>query len=665
MALEHEVGSANMDAGIRGKILTLLKQNKLHDAKALLIENCDLHPKDIELWLFLASINRNLNLYQEVIDNYKQVISINPEHAGAYSCIGNAYSNMGRYNEAIKQYNKALKQSPNDAGALNNLGNVLFVTGHIEDAITNFQQSLKHRPNYALAYYNLGNALFEKGDADRAENNYLHAIKYSPDSIGARVQLGNLLRLRGKLDGSLSQLLEAIKLNSNSIEANASIGLTLLERGNLEQAIHYLKKTVDLKPESENHYLSLARAQRMQGRFKDALNSYKKCQEFSPENIAAISGQADIFQRVGELDKSYKLIRPLIDSHRSDIRAAIVYTRLCDYFGDRVEAERLLLSLMEKDDANPQNIIVGNYALGHLFDKSKNYEQAFKCFKSANKLTLYPYECATHQAHVDKLIAAFNPDVFHKTPSSTIDTELPIFIVGMPRSGTSLVEQILASHPSVFGAGELNDMNDQIFMLDQLPEIYSHYPDCLKNMTNIVVNKMSKQFIDRLRRFSINADRITDKMPSNFIHLGLIAILFPKAHVIHCTRNPLDTCLSIYFQSFSGAHPYATDLANISDYYLQYVKLMEHWKRVLPINILDVKYEDLVGDIKPVSKQLIDYCGLEWDERCLSFHKTSRTIATASYDQVRKPLYKESVGRWRNYNHFIGPLKSALGTRMK
>jgi hypothetical protein len=230
----------------------------------------------------------------------------------------------------------------------------------------------------------------------------------------------------------------------------------------------------------------------------------------------------------------------------------------------------------------------------------------------------------------------------------------------MPRSGSTLVEQIVASHPNVFGAGELPHFHRTAVELPAIQNTTTSYPECAALMNDSTVARLADEYLTHLDALSPHADRVTDKMPENFQHLGLISLLFPHARVIHCQRDPLDTCLSCYFLDFTGWLPFTYDLTKLGQYYQQYLRLMAHWRTALPTPVLEVRYEDLVADKEAVSRRMIAFCGLDWDDACLAFHETDRPILTASHWQARQSIYKSSVGRWRRYEQHLGSLKQAL-----
>jgi len=298
------------------------------------------------------------------------------------------------------------------------------------------------------------------------------------------------------------------------------------------------------------------------------------------------------------------------------------------------------------------------FELGRLHDKLGSFDEAFESFSKGNLLAGFNFDSEKHTKKIDCRIAAFLPEVMGKLTRAFNRSERPVFIVGMPRSGTTLVEQIVAGHSEVFGAGELRFLPD---LVHSLPSTV--YPVDIETITREVLDGLAKQYLDRLDELDQIATRVTDKMPRNFLDLGLIALLFPGARIIHCIRDPLDTCLSIFFQDFTSTHDYSSDLASIGYYYKEYQRLMLHWQTVIDIPIFEVRYEELVDQQEQISREMIEFCGLSWDAHCLEFHQQKRTVATASYDQVRRPIYRSSLARWKNYETYLEPLKEALGMR--
>jgi hypothetical protein len=301
-----------------------------------------------------------------------------------------------------------------------------------------------------------------------------------------------------------------------------------------------------------------------------------------------------------------------------------------------------------------------NFAVGKVLDGMSLYDEAFEHYKAGNEAISYLYDSLSNTQNITDIIEIFTPALFMNTPAAKVRGKKPIFIIGMPRSGTSLTEQIMAAHSNVHAAGELTTLFDVSSKMKNDLGGEKAYPFYVKNISQKDTDEMAGSYLKKLESFSVDAEYVTDKMPHNFYLLGLIQLLFPDAKIIHCKRDPMDTCLSIYFQDFSEVHKYAKDLFNIGTHYYQYKRLMDHWKQVLSIPILDINYEDLVENQEATTRRILEFCGLDWEESCLQFHKVNRTIDTASFDQVRQPLYKKSVERWKNYEKYLDDLKKGL-----
>jgi hypothetical protein len=303
----------------------------------------------------------------------------------------------------------------------------------------------------------------------------------------------------------------------------------------------------------------------------------------------------------------------------------------------------------------------------------QDYDTAFHHMDRGNQLRRMelepqsgPYTRVEEVARVDRIIDVFDQSYFRRTTGFGVDSELPVFVVGMPRSGTTLCEQILASHSRVFGADELPDMARTVRELKDRygdPSDTRDYAGYAERLSRDVVRSTAEHHLNRLQSLSPRSSRIVDKMPMNYRHLGLIATLFPRAKIIHCRRDPMDTGFSCYSKDFVSVPLWASDLRSIGEVYRQYDQLMAHWRGVLPIEILEFQYESVVGDLERWARRLIGHCGLEWEDHCLEFYRTDRQVKTASLEQVRRPIYDTSIGRWRRFERHLGPLREALAER--
>lgn len=390
----------------------------------------------------------------------------------------------------------------------------------------------------------------------------------------------------------------------------------------------------------------------------DALINYTTAYNIDNNNKDAITGIANVHFLRREYDIATILLEPVINAS-APVSAIILYCQICT---ENKKYDRALL-LIQQTLVNRQQIAAAQQSMlyfisGKINDAMGNYETAFMDYKKGNDLINPGFNCLANEQYFEKIQNIFTPEFIHKHQIDS-ESERLIFIVGMPRSGTSLVEQILASHPDIYGAGELNILND---MVKQLPKTNNNtpYPDCVINLSNDALNQMAERYLSHINNINAEKSFITDKMPDNFQYLGLINILFPKAKIIHCIREPYDTCLSCYFQQFSGDYPYAYKLENLGYYYNHYRNLMDYWNKSLTIPIIEVKYETLITESRATVEELLEYCNLGWDNNCLSFNKSSRVVTTASAQQVSKALYNTSINRWRHYEAFLSPLSKTL-----
>nr|WP_276510924.1 sulfotransferase [Rhodobium orientis] len=310
-----------------------------------------------------------------------------------------------------------------------------------------------------------------------------------------------------------------------------------------------------------------------------------------------------------------------------------------------------------------KNVSTAYYALGGIEDRAKNFDKAFEYYILANesRSRRRPFDKDQFRRDIDDLIASFTEDVVASLSDAGCESRKPVFVVGLPRSGTTLTEQILSSHSKVYGAGELRRISVIVTAMKALEVPGVAYPRDVERIVRSTLRKHGEQYLQIAgKRAPEGAERIVDKMPGNILHVGLIGTMFPNATLIHCMRDPMDTAVSCFMQNFKETLSFTTDLGALGLYYRETLRLMEHWKAIFPGRILEVQYEDTIADPETMSRKLIAHAGLEWENQCLDFHKTERTVRTASQWQVRQPIYKTSVEKWRRYEKHLGPLIAAL-----
>ncbi len=414
----------------------------------------------------------------------------------------------------------------------------------------------------------------------------------------------------------------------------------------------------------------------------EALIKELRCTEDEDRNSLRLT-HVRILERKGDIPAAAAILESIPEDDRRNPEVAIMYAIVLEQQGKAEEALAVLQNALKSNELAALEGIGTYFTLGDLYDSLGRYDEAFEAYRLGNanrKKAFFKFDRPTEPgAHTtDRLIKLHKPEHYRQLPTSTLESERPIFIIGMPRSGTSLTEQILASHSQVYGAGELTILRDvvresynvagetkqwsalEIIDIDPSIDKQCFVPKNWESITGQELNGIGAKYLDCVSRLDETARRVTDKMPYNYFLAPLITKVFPHGRIIHCRRHPIDTCLSCYFQNFTGGSEFTFDLAELGNYYRNYLRLMAHWRDALQVPMLEVDYEQLVQDPEPKVRAILGYCGLEWEESCLKFHKSKRAVNTASYQQVRKPIYTRSAGRWRKYQKHLGPLLDAL-----
>lgn len=504
----------------------------------------------------------------------------------------------------------------------------------------------------------------QAGKIAESERSYREVLALEPDNAAAHFGIGVLASRTGNHSDAYIRFKQAVTLDPEKAAYWSALAHTLTVLGQYPAAVIACQNAVERQKDDPDLLVKLAWACFHDCQAGDALAAYDRALEVDGRFLPALLGKGQQLYSMGDLAAARQCFETVLEVDPSNPDAIF---RLVDIEPEEAVLEDLTRRAMRgvtRREAE-KDISRLHFAAGKGLKRMKRYDEAFQCFAAGNAAVRarIGFDRDTARKPIDETISAFGPEVFERLAEAASDTRLPVFIVGMPRSGSTLVEQIISSHPVVADAGEFPKLLNTVRTLMADSRGRLRYPHDIAEFEPAPLAALGADYLEALQRGQpAAAVRITDKLLENFANIGLIHILFPNAAIIHCRRDPMDSCLSSFTQMFAAAQhlAYTNDLADLGFYYRQYQRLMAHWREVLPGRMFEVEYEQMVQDQEGMSRRLIGHLGLEWDDACLDFHKTARSVRTASVGQVRKPVYASSVGGWRKYEKHLGPLREAL-----
>jgi tetratricopeptide (TPR) repeat protein len=614
---------------------------------------------DVESLLALYNGGR----FAEAESGTRALLKKYPGFGFGWKLLGGTLQMQGK--DALPAFRKVAELMPGDAEAHFNLGVVLKSTGRLDDAAASYRKAIALNPCYAEAHSNLGSIQQERGQFEEAAASYRRAINIKPESAIAHNNLGTACKDLGNRDAAIESYRKAIGINPVYAEAYSNLGNVLYEFGRFDVALENCRKAIEINPAYPEAYSNLGNILKDIGQLDGALASFHQALAIDPKYDKAILGESQLFMVNGEMELAEEAIRKalLFKPDNLEARFLLAQARKTRTGDENLDA------LVKAEQAVRNNLLALPYqkkvslyfALGKSFDDLGDHDRAFPHFIEGCRMkrATLEYDAVQMTNRFNETIRIFDGDTIERLRGGGNLSGVPIFVLGMPRSGTTLIEQIIASHPEVHGAGELPDM--QSITQREVSGTRS-FPGNILKLDCAALNKWGDDYVASLLKQAPDARHITDKMPNNFWFIGLIHVMLPNAKIIHVSRNPVDTCLSCFTKLFSGTLNQTYDLAELGRYYVDYARLMEHWRKVLPaVAFLDVQYEDVVADQETEARRMIDFCGLDWNDACIDFYKHNRPVGTASVTQVRRPIYKSSVERWRHYEKFLGPLLDTLG----
>lgn len=671
----------------------ILKAGRLDEAQQACHDLTETHPDQPNSWFLYGTTVLEAGDARTAIPALERAVSMHRVNTTYKRMLARAYRTADRNDDAAAALEQALRIEPDHPEALLTLGLIrvaqgardvgvplcrkgislglqakwrhgcVNVLGRLASIATNIRH-LGSKPEMRAAGTALARGrLWEQlGDTSTALAHYQRAAELDPYHLPALAAAGHLLVAQENFTTAFPFLERAAALapENSVVQIDFAIALTGTMRCN--EAIEVLQNVFARCGESPHALLALGRAQTGAGDAKSAQKAFKRALTLAPNSADAHFAFGRNRMEEGEIEIANRLF---FDTLAIDPAHASAYRFLA---GNKALAAddatfNQMLELLQSGRLSLTKQSRLHFAAAAVFEQAGDVENAFVHFTAANDLKNVIFDPDYCAAYFGKLIETYDKDFFDRIRGWGNPDERPLFIVGMPRSGTSLIEQILASHGDVFGAGELEMFNGFVAGLAERVNSDAAYPECVAALERDAVADMALTHLGTLEALALSARFVSDKMPTNFLHIGLILTLFPNARIIHCRRDPRDTCFSIFGLGFAGDHSYAYDQRNLGRFYRQYERLMDHWHHTVPGTILDVQYEDVIADQEAQTRRLLEFCGLEWDARCLDFHKTDRTVRTWSYNQVRQPIYKSSVARWRKFEAHLTPLLDELDVR--
>ncbi len=540
----------------------------------------------------------------------------------------------GNLDKAESLCTKILKKDPLQTDALHLLGIIALNKKHFGTAIQSFSKALKVGPNHAANCYNLGVAYSSNGQSDLA-------VEY---------------------------LKKATELRPDMACAHRDLCAALKEAGDFEQAVQFGRTAVTLTPEDPGANYNLAAALHEWRDFDAAFKYYKRADALLPNNPAILFDLAQVYLGRGETDLARECFHRVIEIYPKEIESYRQLMRLTSYKTPDHQDIARIKALENEAWLSDNDRTAVYFMLSKAYRDCGLHDEAFAYAMKGNKIQdrMHQFDPDEFADYISALIEFYTPERISELSKLGHTSSSPIFIVGTPRSGTTLTEQILCCHREVFGAGELDWVPRCVNALPDYLESSKEYPVCVGNMTHNAAATLASKYLRYLHSLASDEPRITDKMPGNFLHLGFIHMLFPNAQIIHCQREPRDACISMFLEYFPGVVSYSYDLYKLGAYYSQYLRIMKHWRSVLPEGtMLELNYESMVQNQEAETRGLLAFLDLQWDEACLTFHKKKRRVFTASHLQVTQPLYSSSVGRWKIYHKHLQPLEEGFKYQAK
>ena len=613
----------------------------------------------------LGEMHRQIKAIDLSIQCGRKAVALDPNSANAWSNLGISYYDDKQYDEAKNCHQRALTINPQLSCSLNNLGSIYKSEDNLTLAIAFYQAAISASPSFVEPLNNLGVLYLQNQDYKQAWKYLNQATILAPTFADAHCNLG--LALLG-LEHSAKAMLHferALQLKPNYAEAYYGCAKVYLHQHQFAESECSIRKAMMINPEQLEFHQFLADICHEQGHYTNALMHLDEALTIDPNLPTLHLTKGNVLMAMGEIAQAKEAFLKVATNTNPDhyVNAHYSLVQLEKVKPDNNSLHALLSVINDRHKLSPNKLDYLYFALGKCYDDIGDWNKAFTYFAEGCRIKRQRinYHINEQIQFTNRLMNCFTKQTIERLRAFANPSALPIFIVGMPRSGSSLVEQILSSHSGVHGAGELKYWNNLIQkpVSNQTTTLY--YPENIIHLSPEIYDSITNDYVNYLTQHSPQAKRITDKMPYNYMSIGLIHALLPNAKIIHLKRNPIDTCLSCYTKLFTEGQLYSYDLTELGQYYQCYERIMNHWRAILPSDAwLEIEYENLVNNLESEAQRLIEFCDLAWEPTCLSFHQSKRQVRTASFVQVRQPIYNSSIERWYRYEQALAPLIKIL-----
>lgn len=631
---------------------------KVDLALSYLRQACKSNTADASYLSNFAEICRQCGLLNEGEEIGRRAVLKDPNSFGSWNNLGIILQQLGKFDESKDCLQRAIRIQPRNPMLHNNIGNTYKYLGLNEKAENHWRRAIALDPNYAEPHSNLTNLLAEQSEYSQAIEHGHKAIKIKPDLFEAYINISNVYFFSQNYNMALFWLDNLLKISPKHARGLAARSLVLVELEKFDEALECAADTVRLAPHSAESHNAHGIALKAIGEINLAIACFERATNLAGNAAKdALINLGILFLEYGETTKAHKILTEALNKYPLSSIAWFHYANNKKFsVGDSEikQIEKLIRSDYAKNKNDQQYL---NFAIGKIYMDIGQPKLAIDHINVGNKIkrkTLI-YSAEKESLYIENLKNTFSRKLIFRLQENGARSKMPIFVLGMPRSGTTLIEQILSSHSAINGAGELNyiqDIFDNISVLEKINDI-----------TPSDLQKLGEAYLSKIIPISQGRKHVVDKMPGNFRYIGFIRLILPDARIIHCRRDPVDTCLSCYTKLFAKGVPFSFDQQELGQAYCDYRKIMNHWRNILPdTNFLEVDYENVVDDFEFQTRRILAFLGLDWEDACLEFYQNKRPVRTASVSQVRLPIYRTSKGKWHQYANEIKPLLETLAS---